>query len=364
MPSLRLRHGKRLFTHSQASYWLFRYRYLCTFTVIGFLSVLLEVMVVGALPKSWPWLARTLLGFALGLTFSFAGNASVNFHVPRSRLMGTFLRFALVSGLSFTLNLTLMSGVTQLLPSTYGPARLGSAAMLFVIAYTLHRRFTFDLSRNFGIAVYTVPSERVSRIFWKIGRNCDHVHIDLVDETMNPNAGPVDLSKIDDAKRYWPDMPFCLHVMSREPAKWLPQVWDKVDWVLVHLGSDDDLMPIIAECRRRDKKIGVVWHTSDNLGEALPYLPHVDFVMILGIASPGKSGQQLLERAVEVAEVLDRMRCKYGYEVMFDGGVKTDTVQRIPAKYIVAASAVLQAENPIKASHTLRTGAKYDRRAA
>jgi pentose-5-phosphate-3-epimerase len=48
---------------------------------------------------------------------------------------------------------------------------------------------------------------------------------------------------------------------------------------------------------------------------------------------------------------------------MFDGGVKQANVAQIPAKYIVAASAVFQAEDPVVATHVLRTGATYSRAA-
>jgi pentose-5-phosphate-3-epimerase len=86
--------------------------------------------------------------------------------------------------------------------------------------------------------------------------------------------------------------------------------------------------------------------------------------MVLGIARPGVSGQAMNPRATEVAAALDRLRSRYGFDVMFDGGVKESNVGGIAAKYIVAASAVLSADNPIDVAHRLRTGARYERRAA
>lgn len=48
---------------------------------------------------------------------------------------------------------------------------------------------------------------------------------------------------------------------------------------------------------------------------------------------------------------------------MFDGGVKANNVAQIPAKYVVAASAVVEAIDPVEATHILRSGARF-RRAA
>ncbi|QEL20188.1 GtrA family protein [Limnoglobus roseus] len=362
--SRRRRRFKRLLTHTQLSYLIYRYRYLLAFTVIGFLSILLEVVLVQLMPADWPLLLRSGLAFGAGLLFSFVGNARFNFRVPHAQMLRAFGQFALVSGLSFGLNMLAVSRLQSLLGFGYPVVRLASAGVLFLIAYSLHRRYTFHMARNFGIAVYASSTERVHRILLKIGRNCDHVHVDLVDETMNRDAAPVDFSKVRTAKRLWPDIPVCLHLMSRQPAKWMPEAWDLVDWVLFHADSEDDLNELFLECRRRGKKVGIVWHVSVTPGQLLQYLPHVDFVMVLGIRFPGRSGQQLLPEAVEVANVFDALRPRYGYEVMFDGGVSAETIARIPAKYIVAASAVLKASDPVRISHTLRTGARYERRAA
>ncbi|MGL4419410.1 MAG: GtrA family protein [Gemmataceae bacterium] len=359
-----IRRLRRLFTHTSLSFRLYRYRYLMVFTIIGFASILVEIGSVAFLPGEWPWSLRVCLGFLAGLIVSFALNSTFNFRVPQRRLIDTFARFAAVSALSFGLNMLAVSVARIGLQQDYASARLISSAVLFLMAYRLHRRYTFDTARNFGVAVYASASESVYHIFAKLGRNCDHVHVDLVDSTMNPNAAPVQLDHLDRVRRVWPGVPVCLHVMSRTPARWARQVWDRVDWVMFHVDSEDDLFGLIAEARMRGKRVGVVWHVSNRFSELFPYLPHVDLVMVLGIEQPGRSGQKLLDEAVEVASTLDSMRNRYSYDVMFDGGVSPQTLPRIRAKYIVAASAVLRADNPIHICHTLRTGNQYERRAA
>ena len=351
----------RAFTHTQLSYTVYRYRYLATFTAIGMLSVVLEILLAGrVMPAVWPWQLRAALAFVLGMLVSFSLNTAINFRVPREYLLHTFWRFAVVSVFSFSLNMLVVDLLQRWVGDVYGPARLASAGVLFLIAYALHRRYTFDRTRSFGIAVYASNEERVSRIFHRVGRNCNHLHVDLVDSTMNPHAGPVDLTQIARARRLWPGTPVCLHVMSYYPRHWAQQTWDQVDWLLFHVDAHDDLAELIFQCRARGKRVGVVWHTSAAVGLLLPYLPHVDFVMVLGIAKPGQSGQPILEEAIALAETLDQMRERYGFEIIFDGGVNAATITRIRAKYVVAASAVLRAASPIRSAHCLQSGALYE----
>ncbi|MCI0457580.1 MAG: GtrA family protein [Gemmataceae bacterium] len=355
----------RLCTHTGLSFLTYRYRYLVCFTVIGCLSILLEILLASQLmPSDWPWLTRACLAFVVGLLFSFSANAWINFQVPRPYLFRTFRRFAMISLLSFGLNLLAIQGCQEVFAYPYALARAVSAGMLFCIAYTLHRRYTFDCSRNFGIAVYASRAEKVYEIFYRIGRNCDHIHIDLIDESMGKDVSPVDLGKITLARKLWRGIPVCLHAMSMHPARWFEKACDQIDWFLFHVNSRDDPLQLILRCRFAGKKVGVVWHTSAAPGALLPLLPHVDFVMVLGIPEPGRSGQRVTEEAIALAGVLDELRPRYGYEVMFDGGVTLANIQRIRARYVVAASAVLRAKNPILSAHSLRTSSKYERLSA
>lgn len=353
---------RRALVHTPLAYFLFRYRYLAVFTVVGLSSILLEVVLVrAAMPPEWPWLVKAMAGFVVGLVFSFVLNSSINFHVPREHLRRTFLRFCLVSAFSFTLNMCLVSWLGTVTSADYGQMRLVSSAAIFLIAYWLHRRYTFDAARNFGIAVYASTSERVGAIFARLGRNCDHVHVDLIDDTMSATAAPVDLSKIRVCRRFWPRTPLCLHLMTHRPSRWLEGIWDEIDWCLFHLDVEEDLFGLLLECRKRGKRPGVVWHRSAPLAAAMPYLPHVDFVMVLGISEPGRSGQTLLAESIDAVAVFDAMRARYGYEVMFDGGVKAANLSKISAKYIVSASSVLRAADPVKEANILRTNGRYAR---
>ncbi len=351
----------------QLSYLLYRYRYLVCFIGIGFLSILIELIVVAvALPTSVPLPVRAVLGFVSGLVISFLLNTFVNFRVAYPHLRHTLVWFGTVSFASWLLNMAVIKLFHGWWGLHYGWLRIISSAVLFMLAYTLHRKLTFKIARNFGLAIYANTRQDVQRLYQLVGPNCDHIHIDLIDQTMTNDPAPVCLDKIVHARDLWPRRPVCMHVMSRCPSLWTEPTWDLVDWYLFHLELDprEDLMELIFSCRQRQKKVGVVFHEDQQFSALMTYLPHVDFVMVLGIRQPGRSGQTIDPRAVQHAVTLDRMRSRYAYELMFDGGVKVSNVAQIPAKYVVAASAVVDAENPIRAANLLRTEVGYAHQAA
>lgn len=351
----------------QLGFLLYRYRYLLTFIAIGFVSIVVEIILAEkVISATLPWFARACIAFVFGLLLSFSLNATLNFRVPHKYMMQTFALFAAVSGLSFVLNAGVIALIKEVAPAdggnlAYGLLRLGSAGVLFALSYSLHRRYTFRTAKSYGMAIYASVDEDVAEIHRRVGPHLDHLHIDLVDETRRPDAAPVDLAKIGQARGYWPHVPVCMHLMTKKPRRWVEQVWDHVDWFIVDVDSDDDLHELFWACRLRGKRVGVVWNQQVGGSEFSRWLPHVDFVLVLGIAEPGRSGQTLEPEAVRVASMLDDLRGRYGYELIFDGGVTLDNVRELPAKYIVAASAVLNAADPVMATYRMMTGSNYER---
>lgn len=349
--------------HSRLKFVAYRYRCLTMFIVIGSAAILAELAVFSTLPTSLDLRLRAVGGFVVSLGVSFALNAWLNFRVPAQYLASTFARYTVVSVASFVLNLAVVDLLRDGLSLAYPASRLISSGCLFLLAYTAHRLWTFEEGRNFGIAVYLTRTESIASIRSRVGMLCDHIHADLVDTTMNPLAQEVCTERLAEIRRTWPGLPVAVHVMSRTPSVWMWDLLPHADWILFHLDIDEELLPLIAQCRRQKQKPGIVWHRNDSLESLMPWLPHVDFVMILGIETLGCSGQPLSDAAVDMAAILHRLRERYGFELMFDGSVNPTTIRRIPAKYIVAASAVLQSPDPIDAICCLKTGGRYDRRA-
>jgi len=345
--------------------WLaWRYRYLAGFMLYGFLSIVLEVALIrlmlvflengGGQSGSIPAFV-SIPAFLVGMLFAFFMNAYFNFRVSREQFARTFFLFTLVSILSYSLNVAAKNWLGAV---GYSEGRFITAGCLFMIAYTLHRRFTFrKTARNLGLAVYATGGDSVREAFEHVGDLCDHVHVDLVDATFDPEAAPVDVEQIRQARRLWAWQPFCLHVMSRTPLRWIDECRDLADCFLVHVDVDDDVSEVIARCRQQRRSVGVVWHHKVTFAQIMPYLPHVDFVMVLAVERPGRSGQVMMDVALEAAAMLDALASRYGYELIFDGGVTRENVHDVPARIIVSASGVLRAENPAHTALLLRTPA-------
>ncbi len=345
--------------------WLsWRYRYLIVFTLIGFLSICFEVLVVSGLSRIiGESRFLNIGGFALGMLMAFWLNFRFNFRVERARFWRVLTIFAVISIASFSLQIYATATLHVLKWSDYPFGRFVTAGGFFLIAYLVHRRLSFRrAAKNLGIAVYATAGVRPQELYDRIGEHCDHLHIDLVDETMKTDADPVDISVIAEARRLWRWQPCMIHLMTRVPTRWLPQVMPLVDAVLVHVDGDDEIFSVLAELRANGKGCGVVLHPPVGLDRLLPYLPHVDYVLVLGIAQPGMSGQLIRPEAIASAQVLDELAERYGFELIFDGGVTVENVQHIPATYIVSSSTVLRAEDPLRAALTLRSGLDYGRR--
>lgn len=338
----------------------YRSRYLVGFILIGFVSICLELALMYAvIPTEWPRPVRAGLALACGIGVGYLLNAKLNFQVAPKYLASTFMKYAAISVLSFSLNMAVIYYLHDTNESNYWWQRMATAGVLFLFAYGLHRCFTFDQARNLGIAVYASADEDVDMIFSAVGGSCDHVHVDLVDESMGENPAPVNLFKLRQARQLWPTHPIALHVMSSQPSRWLPAAWNDADWFLFHLDCEDSLYDLIFSCREKKKKVGIVWRLGNQQSQLMQYLPHVDFVMILGIAKPGQSGQKTCPEAIELVTILNSVRGRYGFELMFDGGVNPGNIADIEAKYVVSASAVLRADNPLLAVHEIRRSSHF-----
>lgn len=319
------------------------------FLVGGLLVALVEVACfarMSAVPTSFAQQALLLLA---ALPVGLAYLALALRHSPRR----VKLQFAVwLSGVS-----VVSCGLAAVLAGMSGGSAAGYVAWRLVLAVLACSLVGFRIaarSRQLGVAMYATPSEDVVGIRRKVGGHLDHIHVDLVDATVNAAAEAVDLRRLAEARRCWPGRPVCLHVMSQRPRDWVERTWEQVDWYLLPCDSQDDLGMLIADCRSHGKRMGIVWQHGASVEQITPFLPQVDFVMVMGIARLGESGQTLCEASLKAADAFDRLRSRYPFELMFDGGVSTQNAARIPGRYLVSASGVLASPAPKASAEALR----------
>jgi ribonuclease H / adenosylcobalamin/alpha-ribazole phosphatase len=341
------------------NFFRYRFRYLFNYIIIGFFSILLEVLIVKyILIFNLPFVIKIVIGFLFGVIFGFLLNTKLNFKVPKSKNKKTFALFLTISTVAFTLNLIILLILKNKIPIDYSLLRFMIAGILFTMSYTAHRKITFNFIKKVGIAVYLNEGENISNIYSKIKYYVDFVHLDLVDKSFNSNAAEVDLSLMEKISHTWGTTKM-IHVMSKNPAKWIRKLNKNVDIFILQSQTQEDTRYLIRLCKRYHKKVGLCLTFEDSVDSIIKYLPFLDFVQIMGIQGLGESGKSLAIESLDKLNQLNRLRNKYSFEIIFDGGVRSTNIWRISAKYIVSSSGILSSQDPITSFMELKTSSRY-----
>ena len=338
---------------------LYRYRFLCRYIVIGFFSIVLELALLRVLHLYTPALMAQCLAVMTGILFAFIVNVKFNFKVPEAKRSSAFLWFAAISCGSYFLNLSVRNYMVKWTLS-YESSRLLTSAILFFLAYLLHRRFSFWNYKKVGVAIYAETGNDIRDIWEKVQEVCDFIHVDLVDRSFNPEASPVDVGQLETIRSYWPRQPLECHLMSRTPSCWLDAVMKYSDTVIVHYEIDEDLKSILRRIRAGGRKAGLSIVTSTPVSTLEDFIPFVDEVMLLGIARPGSSGQEFDTTTPERIAEFDRLKNRRSVVLCVDGGISSLTISRLQVEKVVSASYILNGNDPIRRICKLQTSCQYE----
>ena len=349
------------YINKKINYLVYRFRYLINYMIIGLGSILLEIFLINILSKYVPDIRfTTLIGFIAGVLFSFFLNKNLNFKVPKAENVKTFTLFSIISVFAFVLNLLLINIVfIEVGLENYSISRLISSGIIFLISYTLHRRFTFRNTKQAGIAIYLSKDEDLKEIKKKVQYYPDFIHIDLVDNTYKPDAEEVDIAKGYQIDSYWPKLKKMTHIMSSTPSKWIKEVSEFSDYIIIHHETEEDIGKIIKLIKSRNRKAGISLLIDTPIQDIIEHLPYIDLIQILGIAKPGSSSQHMQSLVLKKLRIINSLKRKYNFDVCFDGGVKLTNVHKIDARYIVSGSTVLKSENIIETINAIKTGSRY-----
>jgi pentose-5-phosphate-3-epimerase/putative flippase GtrA len=327
---------------------IFRYRHVLLYVLIGFFSILLEIIfTMLVFPVSWPEILRLGLGWGVSVLFAAYFNIMWNYKVQKQKYLRAVIYFGLISGISLLVNNYAASIIARIAELTYPTVRLIVSGSLFFIAYSMHQLFTFrGAEKKIGVAIYINEGVDIQEIFIKLGLYCDYLHIDLLDSTVAENARPVEIKKLEQISLLWPRVEMHMHLMTKTPLTWIRQSLANVDVFIIHVEGEDDTWQIIEFCKNHNRQVGIVWNRKQDLHKIIQYFPHVDYVMILGISMLGVSGQTLHSDAIEMSRTLDRMSEKYNFKTIFDGGVNTNNACKVTTQYVVSSSAILDSAQP------------------
>ena len=171
----------------------------------------------------------------------------------------------------------------------------------------------------------------------------DIIHIDVMDGHFVPNItiGPLIVA----AARRVTDLPLDVHLMIKEPDKYIPSfVAAGADWITVHVETCLHLQKTLSSIKEAGKKAGAVLNPATSLTTLDYVLEMVDVVMVMSV-TPGFGGQSFIPSSLQkirrLRALLDQVNPEAGIEV--DGGVGPNTIGAIAeagANIFVAGSAI------------------------
>ncbi|MEY4387222.1 MAG: hypothetical protein RLY20_2505 [Verrucomicrobiota bacterium] len=345
---------------TRLAFLLYRYRFLLVYVVIGFSSILAEILLFKALTHfNLPELPAKIAGVVAGVSWAYFLNVRFNFKVPHGKRTRAFFLFVLISGGSFLLNMLVKSQFIKL-GWSYERARVVTSGMLFLIAYVFHKRFTFADAKQVGIAVYANHLEDIEAIRKKVGLFPDFIHMDVVDETFRPGTETPNTHRIEVAHAYWPEKQMHAHLMTRLPSRYFEWVLPYADVVIVHVECNEKLDEVLQKIRAAGKRVGLCVTMATPLEQVKPFAAKIDLLMLLSIAKPGHSGQEMELSVVErIAEIHHWPERKH-FELCVDGGVNERTIGLLNVEKVVSGSSVLNHPNPTRQIMRLQTSSNYE----
>ena len=179
----------------------------------------------------------------------------------------------------------------------------------------------------------------------KISDNgADWVHMDVMDGIFVPNisfGAPIIKSLKPLTK-----LPFDVHLMIKNPLKFIPQFVDAgADIITFHLESDSDAFETIKKIKSYGKKAGISIRPSTDISELKLYLNYVDLVLIMTV-EPGFGGQKFMPEQMKKALYIKQNAPNLIIEV--DGGINLETmeyVKKYPVDVAVSGTCIFNSEN-------------------
>jgi ribulose-phosphate 3-epimerase len=328
--------------------------------VIGLISLLLELALRSQLQFiGFHVYLATAFSLTLGILFAFFGNTYFNFRIPplrRNRALTYFIAISLLSGV---LQWSVSQGLHEL-NLGYDQSRMLISGSFFLVAYLLHRRFTFRDFKQVGVAIYANGVENLQNIHAKIGQYPDFIHVDIVDATFAPDAKDNTTYRMETVRALWPNREIHTHIMSKYPSRWIPEVLNYSDIIFIHWECDEHIETILKHIKQSGKKAGIALCMSTDPKKIEQQLINVDAVLLLTIPEAGRSGQKFDMDGLVYIDQLNSMPFRDKFRICVDGGVNEKIAPQLQVENIVSGSSVLNHKDPKSQLLCLQTAGRYE----
>ncbi|MFH1970198.1 MAG: GtrA family protein [Verrucomicrobiota bacterium] len=341
--------------------FLYRYRFLLIYIVIGITSLVVELLCgYGLIMSGIHSLPAKGLGLAGGIFFAYWMNVRFNFKVPTVKRHTAFMYFCIISAGSAAINFAFNTQFMEL-GLTYGKARFLVASQFFLVAYMFHRRFSFADFKKVGVAIYANGIEDIKGIYEKIGEFPDFIHVDIIDHTFGELESDPKTYRMEVVRAYWPRKSVHVHIMSQKPSRWIREVAPFADTIYIHIEIEEDLGEMLSLIHSLGKHPGLCITMPTPAEKCRLYLDKFDTIMLLTIAEPGKSGQRLDMNVLARIEEINNWPERSRFSVCVDGGVNEKNVGMLNVESTVSGNSVLSHIQPFRQIMRLQTSSSYEK---
>lgn len=172
--------------------------------------------------------------------------------------------------------------------------------------------------------------------------NADFFHVDVIDGKLL-NVPPTKFEYLHTSEK-----PLQIHLMVTNPFNYISTYsLYNTDSIIFQSELDDDIDGLLDYIKSKGIKCGLALYPETNINRIIPYLEKLDYVLILSV-TPGKSGQKILESTLYKIDILKKLReeKKYNYEIIIDGGINSETINKVrKADIVVSASFICNSDN-------------------
>ena len=332
-----------------------KYRFFYIFIIIGFASLIIEFIVYNILINfNLNSDASSFLGLIIGVIFAFYLNFFFNFEIHKSKITKAFTIFVIICFFSWSFQkfLSIYIVVDNI---SYELKRLTTSGLFFIIAYYLHRNFSFREFKRVGVAFYLAKSLKLKKIFNIIGDNTNFIHVDIVDKSFSKSKVINKIHMLEEIKNIWPKQEIHTHIMSKKPTKWIRQIISHSDLILVQWETNENLNKIRKSIISKNKKFGVAITLKTSPKKILPILKKASALLILSIDKPGFSGQNFNYKAFEYIEFFNNLSFRNKFRICVDGGVNKNIVKILNVDDVVSNSSILDSDDPLNEIASLQS---------
>lgn len=176
--------------------------------------------------------------------------------------------------------------------------------------------------------------------------NADYLHVDVMDGDFVPNISCI----YNDVKDILTlsNKPLDVHLMVSSPSEYIINYKNLKPYIItIHSEIEWYLEDLIDLIHSYNIKAGLSIKPNTNVDSIMKYLPKVDNVLLMSV-EPGKGGQKFMDSVIYKIDILRKLREEnnYNYEISIDGGINSDTINKVrDVDFVISGSYICESNN-------------------